>query len=208
LPIAYMQPPIFSRTYPHSLNYGSIGFAIGHELVHGFGDMGRRFNLNGILVNWWTPTSERRFIERANCFVRQYSAYTVNGMNVSRMYGNDLFLFAQVNGWTTLGENIADNGGLNQAFRAYERYVVNNGLEPPFAGLEQYSHEQLFFLSYAQSQCRQMSADESRLQILTDEHTPPRPRINGALSNSIEFARAFKCAAGTPMNPAKKCHVW
>ncbi|XP_061861588.1 neprilysin isoform X3 [Colius striatus] len=137
-PAGILQPPFFSASQPKSLNYGGIGMVIGHEITHGFDDNGRNFNENGDLVDWWTEESARNFKELAQCMVYQYGNYSwdlAGGQNLS--------------GINTLGENIADNGGVRQAYRAYENFVKKHGKEKLLPGVDM-NHKQLFFLNFAQ----------------------------------------------------------
>ena len=112
-----------------------------------------------------------------------------------------------MNGSFTQGENIADNGGLREAYRAYQNYVALHGREPKLPGLEKYSSEQLFFLSFANTWCGHKTKEGLMYQILSDPHSPSRFRTIGALSNSEEFARHFQCPIG-PMSRPKKCILW
>lgn len=114
----------------------------------------------------------------------------------------------QLNGINTLGENIADYGGIRQAFRAYKLYVAANGAEPRLPGLEQFSPEQLFFLSYAHSNCGGATTERLLNQVQVDNHSPNRYRVIGPLSNSEDFVREFRCAPGTVMNQVRKCFLW
>lgn len=118
-------------------------------------------------------------------------------------------LSMQIDGELTLGENIADNGGMREAFYAYRLYVKEVGRErSKLPGLEHYSHEQLFFISFGNLWCETYTPAASRYA-LTDSHCPGQMRLRGVLSNSEEFARTFKCARGTPMNPDQpKCRIW
>ncbi|PIK43744.1 putative endothelin-converting enzyme 1 [Apostichopus japonicus] len=134
-----------------------------------------------------------KFEEQTQCFVEQYSKYKVDNKNVE--------------GRKTLGENIADNGGLKSAFLAYEEWVHENGNEKALPGVGLTS-KQLFFLGFAQVWCSFSTPEEALLHIMTDHHSPPRFRVIGTLSNSEDFAREFQCPADAPMNPEKKCVVW
>jgi len=113
----------------------------------------------------------------------------------------------QINGSLTQGENIADSGGLREAFRAYENYVALHGREPRLPGLEQYSPEQIFFISYAHSWCGQQTIKDLKSQLKGDPHSPVRYRVIGPLSNSVEFVHHFQCPIGE-MNRAQKCVLW
>jgi len=113
----------------------------------------------------------------------------------------------QINGIISQGENIADNGGIREAFRAYENYVIHNGVEPRLPGLEKYSAEQLFFISYANIWCGKQNLESLREQITNGPHSPNRYRVIGPLSNSQDFAKHFQCPIGI-MNRPKKCILW
>lgn len=113
-----------------------------------------------------------------------------------------------MNGVTTQGENIADNGGLREAFRAYQFYVAANGAEPHLPGLEQFTSEQLFFIQFANNWCGHETAEYLENQIQTDLHSPTRFRLIGPLSNNVDFVREFNCPAGSPMNRENKCVIW
>ncbi len=113
-----------------------------------------------------------------------------------------------MNGINTEGENIADNGGLREALRAYRYYVAANGAEPPLPGFEQFSAEKIFFLSYASNWCGAETPEGAEDLILTDPHSPSRSRVNGPLSNNEDFVREFKCPVSSPMNRMNKCVLW
>ncbi|XP_061861586.1 neprilysin isoform X1 [Colius striatus] len=195
-PAGILQPPFFSASQPKSLNYGGIGMVIGHEITHGFDDNGRNFNENGDLVDWWTEESARNFKELAQCMVYQYGNYSwdlAGGQNLS--------------GINTLGENIADNGGVRQAYRAYENFVKKHGKEKLLPGVDM-NHKQLFFLNFAQIWCGTYRPEYAVNSIKTDVHSPGRFRVIGSLQNSPEFSEAFSCTEANYMDPAKKCRVW
>ncbi|XP_060648179.1 neprilysin-4 isoform X1 [Drosophila nasuta] len=197
-PAGILQPPFYHRHFPKSLNFGGIGVVIGHELTHGFDDKGRLFDSNGNIHKWWTDASIHGFDERARCIISQYGNYTVDEVGIS------------LNGESTQGENIADNGGLRQAFHAYKRWAHDNpqeALEDTLPGLNM-TGPQLFFLNFGQVWCGAMRPEAIRNKLNTAIHSPGRYRVIGTLSNSFDFAREFNCAAGTPMNPPKKCSVW
>ncbi|EDV91094.1 neprilysin-4 [Drosophila grimshawi] len=197
-PAGILQPPFYHRHFPKSLNFGGIGVVIGHELTHGFDDKGRLFDSNGNIHKWWTDASIRGFDDRARCIISQYGNYTVEEVGIS------------LNGESTQGENIADNGGLRQAFHAYMRWANENPHEARdemLPGLNM-TGPQLFFLNFGQVWCGAMRPEAIRNKLNTAIHSPGRYRVIGTLSNSYDFAREFNCAAGTPMNPHKKCSVW
>lgn len=194
-PAGVLQPPLYHKNFPRSVNYGGIGVIIGHEITHGFDDKGRQFDQYGNLKQWWKPEALARFQAKAQCMVDQYSSYVLPEVNMA------------VNGVNTQGENIADNGGVKQAFRAYKAHERRSGPEPHLPGLN-LTHDQLFFLTYAQIWCGSMRPEHAVNTVRTSSHSPGRFRVIGALSNSEDFARAYRCPRGSPMNPRRKCVVW
>ncbi|CAH1774945.1 unnamed protein product [Owenia fusiformis] len=194
-PAGILQPMFYSKNYPKSLNYGGIGVVIGHEITHGFDDKGRQYDKNGNLQQWWKNETIRAFRERAKCMIDQYNEYKLDqiGMNI--------------NGKITQGENIADNGGLKEAFLAYRMWVDRNGEEQLLPGIN-LTHNQLFFLNYAQIMCGKMRNEQALIKIRTAVHSPGQIRVLGPLSNSVEFSESFNCPLGSRMNPRKKCLVW
>ncbi|NXI48765.1 NEP protein, partial [Chloroceryle aenea] len=195
-PAGILQPPFFSASQPKSLNYGGIGMVIGHEITHGFDDNGRNFNENGDLVDWWTEQSARNFKDLSQCMVYQYGNFSW-----------DLAGGQHLSGINTLGENIADNGGIRQAYKAYENFVKKHGKEKLLPGLEM-NHKQLFFLNFAQVWCGTYRPEYAVNSIKTDVHSPGKFRVIGSLQNSPEFSEAFSCTETNYMDPAKKCRVW
>uniref|UniRef100_A0A8C7YQ73 Neprilysin n=1 Tax=Oryzias sinensis TaxID=183150 RepID=A0A8C7YQ73_9TELE len=195
-PAGILQPPFFSKGQAKSLNYGGIGMVIGHEITHGFDDNGRNYDKDGDLKDWWTPDSTHRFLEQSNCIVDQYS-------NFSWELANGLHL----NGNNTLGENIADNGGIRQAYQAYRNHVKDHGEEPPLPGID-LSHDQLFFLNFAQVWCGTHRPEQAVNSIKVDVHSPGKFRVLGSLQNFPEFAKAFSCNKSSYMIPDNVCRVW
>ncbi|XP_025145292.3 neprilysin isoform X1 [Bubalus bubalis] len=195
-PAGILQPPFFSAQQPKSLNYGGIGMVIGHEITHGFDDNGRNFNKDGDLVDWWTQQSANNFKDLSQCMVYQYGNFSW-----------DLANGQHLNGINTLGENIADNGGIGQAYRAYQNYVKKHGEEKLLPGLD-LNHRQLFFLNFAQVWCGTYRTEYALNSIKTDVHSPGNFRIIGTLQNSPQFSEAFHCHKNSYMNPEKKCRVW
>ncbi|XP_076318577.1 neprilysin-1-like [Tachypleus tridentatus] len=194
-PAGILQPLFYSHFFPKSLNYGGIGVVIGHEITHGFDDKGRQFDKDGNLKQWWDNGTIERFRERAQCIIDYYSSYVLEDIGLN------------VNGKMTQGENIADNGGLKQSYRAYKKWVQKHGKEPLLPGLH-LNHDQLFFLNYAQIWCGTMRPEDSLSKIRSSVHSPGPIRVLGPLSNSYDFARAYNCPSGSRMNPKKKCSVW
>ncbi|KAI4492198.1 hypothetical protein M0802_010004 [Mischocyttarus mexicanus] len=194
-PAGILQPLFYSQHFPKSLNYGGIGVVIGHEITHGFDDKGRQFDKDGNMMQWWNNATIKAFRERTQCIVDQYSGYKLEEV--------DLY----INGRMTQSENIADNGGLKQSFRAYKKWVSIHGQEPLLPGVN-LTHDQLFFLNYAQIWCGSMRREDALTQIRSSVHSPGPVRVLGPLSNSEDFAKAYNCRLGSPMNPIRKCSVW
>jgi predicted metalloendopeptidase len=193
-PAGVLQPPFFARAWPDAANHGGIGMAVGHELTHGFDDQGRQFDAQGNLRDWWTPAVAKEFERRAACVARQFDGYDA----VEGEPGDKL------NGELTLGENLADLGGTKLSFAAYQ---AGRGGKPA-PQVEGFDADQAFFVSFAQAWCTKVRPQLARVLAKTDPHSPPRWRVNGPLSNRPEFAKAFQCAAGSPMVRAERCEVW
>jgi len=191
-PAGILQPPMYAAAAPAGVNYGAIGFVVGHELTHGFDDQGRKYDALGNLSDWWSPGVGQAFEERAACVARQYSGYTA----VDEV---------KLDGRLTLGENLSDLGGLSLAYSAWQASRAGRAPEESAAG---FTPEQQFFLSAAQIWCEVSSPENQRLRALTDPHSPGRWRVNGPLSNLPPFAEAFGCRAGEPMVRAERCAVW
>ncbi|KAL7990928.1 hypothetical protein Chor_014358 [Crotalus horridus] len=158
--------------------------------------IGRNFNAEGDLIDWWSQESANNFKSQSRCMIYQYGNFTwdlAGGQNLS--------------GINTLGENIADNGGIRQAYRAYESYVQKNGEEKLLPGLD-LNHKQLFFLNFAQVWCGTYRPEYAVNSIKTDVHSPGKFRVLGSLQNNLEFSEAFKCTDKDYMDPVKKCRVW
>uniref|UniRef100_A0A3B3SR68 Phosphate regulating endopeptidase homolog, X-linked n=1 Tax=Paramormyrops kingsleyae TaxID=1676925 RepID=A0A3B3SR68_9TELE len=199
-PAGELQKPFFwGLSYPRSLSYGAIGVIVGHELTHGFDNNGRKYDKNGNLDQWWSNTSISRFNEKTQCMIDQYNGY----------YWKEAGL--NVRGKRTLAENIADNGGIRQAFRAYRRWVDTHrsGREEPLLPGVGLTNNQLFFLSYAHVRCNSYRPEAARDQIQSGAHSPPKYRVVGSMSNYEEFRQAFSCPDMSAMNRgAESCRVW
>ncbi|XP_005932227.1 phosphate-regulating neutral endopeptidase PHEX [Haplochromis burtoni] len=199
-PAGELQKPFFwGKEYPRSLSYGAIGVIVGHELTHGFDNNGRKYDKNGNLEQWWSNSSIEAFNEKTQCMINQYNGYHWKeaGLNVR--------------GKRTLAENIADNGGIREAFRAYRRWVDERrgGVEEPLLPGVALNNNQLFFLSYAHVRCNTYRPEAAREQIQSGAHSPPKYRVIGAMSNYEEFRKAFKCSESSIMNRgAQSCRVW
>ncbi|KAL8588014.1 hypothetical protein ACOMHN_026131 [Nucella lapillus] len=250
IPAGILQPLFYSANFPKSLNYGGIGVVIGHEITHGFDDKGRLYDIQGNLVQWWDNVTIAAFRQRAQCMIDQYSGFKLEQIG------------HYIDGKLTQGENIADNGGLKQAYRAYRKWVEKHGEERllpgiglthdqlfflnyaqlcrgktphlpfisyaevkhphltfisyaevkhphlPFISYVQVKHPNLPFISYVQIWCGNVRDEEALHTIRTSVHSPGPIRVLGPLSNSVDFARAYKCPLGSRMNPTHKCSVW
>ncbi|RHY41964.1 hypothetical protein DYB30_014306 [Aphanomyces astaci] len=196
-PAAILQPPLFDPNADPSVNYGAIGAAISHEITHGFDNRGHNFDGDGKINSWWKAAARTTFREKAKCFIEQYGSMDVK----SELTGD---LLGKLDGALTLGEAIADNGGLNVAYRAYRDYVHAD------ADATKYTMEagdKMFWIGHAQSLCIKNSDDNLRVH-LTGVHPPGRHRLIGAVQNSVDFAKVFNCPVASPMNPTKKCVLW
>jgi putative endopeptidase len=190
-PAGVLQPPFFDLKADDAVNYGAIGSAIGHELTHGFDDSGRQFGATGDFEDWWTEKDGQAFEERAACFEKQYAGYTAV---------DDV----KLNGKLTLGENVADNGGLRIALMA-----LKDALEGQEVGtVDGFTPEQRFFLANAQVWCGNVTDERARFLATVDPHSPGRWRVNGVVVNMPEFAEAFSCSADAPMVGKDPCRVW
>jgi len=202
-PAGILQPPFFQGGWPRYLNYGAMGMVIGHEITHGFDDQGSQYDGTGNLNNWWSEETLQGFASRAQCFIDQYGNFTVPEL-VDIVGEAD----AHLNGVNTQGENIADNGGIHESFRAYLKSLESQGDEPALPGLEQFTSQQMFFISNAQVWCEKATPESLLNQVLGDPHSPGKFRVLGPLSNSEDFQREFNCPVDSPMNPADKCKLW
>ncbi|XP_029037106.2 endothelin-converting enzyme homolog [Osmia bicornis bicornis] len=194
IPAGILQFPFYELGL-ESLNYGAIGTVLGHELTHGFDNSGRHYDSDGNVRQWWTNETILRYNEKTDCFVNHYNNYY------------EVEVDDYIDGERTLGENIADNGGLREAVIAYERWKARHGQEPLLPGFTHLTQEQLVFLGFAHVWCESYTP-KSLKWILLDSHCPGHVRLQGVLKNSKEFSEAWKCPVGSKMNPLNKCHVW
>ncbi len=190
-PAGILQPPFFDNRMDAAVNYGAIGSVMGHELTHGFDDQGRQFDGAGNLHNWWTPEDAAEFEKRAECFIKEYSAFTPV---------DDVHL----NGKLTLGENTADNGGVHLSFMALMKSLDGK----PQPKIDGFTPQQRFFLGYSQVWCQNVRPEAARMRAQIDPHSDGRDRVNGVLGNMPEFRAAFACHDGQPMVHAPSCRVW
>jgi putative endopeptidase len=169
-----------------------MGMVVGHELTHGFDDKGAKYDDKGNLANWWSDQDKARFKTKTDCLSDQYGQY-------------EPLPGVKLNGQLTLGENIADGGGIKLAFHAY-RAMRKDATEVTRAG--GFSEDQQFFLGVGQAWCQKASDEILRMRAQVDPHSPARFRVNGPLSNSPEFSAAFSCGEGKAMRRANACRVW
>jgi endothelin-converting enzyme/putative endopeptidase len=191
-PAGVLQPPLFDAKLDDAPNYGNTGGTIGHELTHGFDDEGRQFDATGNLRNWWTKKDAAEFEKRTKCLTDQYGQYVVV---------DDI----HINSKLTLGEDLADFGGLVLAIIAWKAEMAAH---PAPAEIDGFSPDQRFFIGMAQWACANDRPEEMRLHAMTDPHSPNKYRVNGLVANFAEFEKAFACKPGQPMAPVKRCRVW
>ncbi|MDQ6620420.1 MAG: M13 family metallopeptidase [Pseudomonadota bacterium] len=192
-PAAYLQPPYFNPEADDAANYGGVGSTIGHEISHGFDDTGSQFDGDGNLRNWWTKADHQRFDEKTKVLVTQYNAF-------SPLAGYT------VNGALTLGENIADNSGLEIAYKAY-RLSLNGQQAPVIDGM---TGDQRFMLSYAQGWREKIRPEQALVYLKSDTHAPDKFRCNGSLANLDAFYDAFEVRPGDRMYlaPEERVRIW
>ncbi|GMT09349.1 hypothetical protein PFISCL1PPCAC_646 [Pristionchus fissidentatus] len=196
-PGGILHAPFYDFNYPASMNYGGLGIIAGHELTHGFDDEGVQWEGTGILNSWMDDNSTASFTKMAQCVVDEYSKFCPVGTPC-------------VDGDQTQGENIADNGGIQAAYKAFKAYEALHGPDPLLPGdASIFDADQLFFLGFAQVWC-QYPPPQSLLerQILLDAHSPSLYRVLGTVQNIPAFKKAFNCPAGSTYAPVEHCNVW
>jgi len=194
-PAGILQPPFFDASMDDAVNYGAIGVVIGHEITHGYDDEGRKYDAEGNLNEWWTAEDSKEFDARAQKVVDEYNAF-------------EALPGVHVNGKLTLGENLADLGGVSVAYDALERVLAKDpSKRKPIDG---FTPEQRFFISFAQVWRTNIRDEEARRRLTTDTHSPGRFRAVGPLENYQEFFDAFNIKPGDPMwrSPDLRAHVW
>ncbi|MGU5952311.1 M13 family metallopeptidase [Klebsiella pneumoniae] len=189
-PAAILQPPYYDADADDALNYGGIGAVIGHELTHAFDDQGSRFGPNGNIKNWWLEKDKLEFDMLTSKVEKEFLNYTINGK--------------KINSRLTLGENIADLGGLAIAYDAMKKATPDNRV----LKIPEYNRDQLFFLNWATLWRSKMTLEKENYLIINDPHSPPSIRAVAAPSNLASFSTAFQCKNGTPMNPSNKLSIW
>ena len=194
-PAGILQPPFFDLTLDDAVNYGAIGVVIGHEMTHGYDDEGRKFDGHGNLKSWWTEADAKAFDARAQLVVDEYNGFeALPGLHV--------------NGKLTLGENLADLGGVHIAYEAMERALAKDPAKRK--NIDGFTPEQRFFISFAQIWRTNVRDAEAQRLITVDPHSPGRFRAYGPLLNVQEFYDAFNIPAGSPMwlAPEKRAIIW
>jgi putative endopeptidase len=191
-PAGVLQPPLFDARLDDAPNYGNTGGTIGHELTHAFDDEGRQFDAKGNLNNWWTKKDADEFEKRTTCLTDQYGKYVV----VDDVH---------INSKLTLGEDLADFGGLVLAIAAWKAEAAAHPAPQSIDGL---APDQRFFIGMAQWACSNERPENLRVNATTDPHSPNKYRVNGLVANFKEFETAFACKPGQPMAPVRRCKVW
>jgi len=196
-PAGILQPPFFDPAKDDAVNFGAIGMVIGHEIIHGFDDQGRKFDAKGNLRDWWTDDDAKKYDERGKCISDEYTQEVPDaGAGVKQ------------NGLLTQGEDTADNGGIRLALAALEADLKQQGKSLDDKGDDGWTYRQRFFLSNAYSWCANVRPQIARLIVTSDPHSLPLYRIDNVLSNMPEFEQAFSCKAGQRMVRANACRVW
>uniref|UniRef100_A0A1A9X1W6 Peptidase M13 C-terminal domain-containing protein n=1 Tax=Glossina brevipalpis TaxID=37001 RepID=A0A1A9X1W6_9MUSC len=214
VPLGILQGQFFNPYLPKYLNYGTLGYALAHEIVHGFDNVGSKYDSNGNESDGWHSESNQDFVRMTQCLIRQYGNF------------QDETTLLHLDGERTLTENIADNGGLRQTYNAYKRWASRHFPEIKLPSLN-FTPEQLFWISGAQLWCKVLNngmdyrycdsliliLNTFRLETLYKQwqektHSPYVCRVLGPLRNMPEFSQDFNCPEGSPMNPPIKCYVW
>ncbi|XP_061400135.1 neprilysin-4-like [Musca vetustissima] len=199
VPVSMLQPyQVWSTQFPNAFNYAVLGALLSHELIHGFDDAGRGYDLHGKPLQWWDLLSSIYFQERSECFNEQYHGYVFHNRHLPYM---------------SQDENIADNGGVRLAYNAYLNWYRDalqkypHQISETMPGLN-FSDKKLFFISYGQLWCGDINPLIRQYQESTDAHVPDKFRVIGPLSNFEEFSKEFQCPPGSGMNPIKKCEIY
>ena len=196
-PAGILQPPFFDPQQGDPVNYGAVGAVIGHEIIHGFDDQGRKFDAKGNLRDWWTESDSKAYDERGKCISDQYTQEVPEaGPGVKQ------------DGRMTQGEDTADNGGLHLALLALQSALAREGKGLSDKGPDGFTNLQRFFLSYAFVWCEQYRPELIRTLVLTNPHSYPKYRVNNVVSNMPEFKQAFSCHEGQKMVHQNFCRIW
>jgi putative endopeptidase len=196
-PAGILQPPFFDPQQDDAVNYGAVGAIIGHEIIHGFDDQGRKFDAHGNLRDWWTESDAKAYDVRGKCISNQYTQEIPEaGPGVKQ------------DGLLTQGEDTADNGGLHLALLALQTALARDGKSLNDKGPGGFTTLQRFFLSYAFTWCDQYRPELIRTLVLTNPHSYPKYRVNNVVSNMPEFKQAFGCHEGQKMVHKDFCRIW
>ena len=190
-PAGILQPPFFDPKAPAAINYGAVGWVMGHEMTHGFDDQGSQFDGHGNLKNWWAPQDAKRFHAATACISDQFSGYTVDGG-------------LHVQGKLVTGEETADLGGMMLAWRAFHASSAYKDAKT----IDGFTPDQQFFLGAAHVWASSMRPAEARRLVTIDPHAPAVYRVNGTLVNLPQFQQAFHLPAGSPMVNPHRCVIW
>ncbi len=196
-PAGILQPPFFDPQQDDTVNYGAIGAVIGHEIIHGFDDEGRKFDAKGNLRDWWTESDSKAYEERGKCISNQYTQEIPEAGPGVRQDGR-----------LTQGEDTADNGGLRLALLALQSALARGGKSLNDKGPDGFTNLQRFFLAYAFGWCDQYRPELIRTRVLTNPHSYPKYRVNNVVSNMPEFKQAFGCHEGQKMVHQDFCRIW
>lgn len=191
IPAGILQPPFFDPNAPAAVNYGAIGFIMGHEMTHGFDDQGAQFDGYGNLKNWWSPTDLSKFKQATQCIVNQFSQYTID---------QDM----HVQGKLVVGEATADLGGITLAYKAFHHSKAYKKAKT----IDGFTPDQQFFLGVAHVWAMNIRPEQLRNQVTTDPHPPARYRVNGSLVNMPEFQKAFNLTNKDAMVGKTRCVIW
>lgn len=229
LSASLFQMPIFSPNLPIEILYGGVGAAIGHEITHGFDNNGRKMDFVGNKKDWWSKNSAQKFDSKAKCYSEQYSKFQIGTgyydsdtpiEENSEFELSDQRYLVNLDGNRTLGEDLADNGGIKLAYNAFlkekNRGKISKSVEMAsefyLPGFKNITSNQLFFISFAHMWCGNENIYNYDLEdlekIKMDVHPPSEDRIIGALQNFLPFREAFECSIGDPMAPEKVCKLW
>lgn len=190
-PAGILQPPFFDPKAPMAVNYGAIGFVMGHETTHGFDDQGSQFDGYGNLKNWWTKADKRKFEKNVKCIAKQFSSYTVDGD-------------VHVQGKLVTGEAIADLGGLKLAWRAFHASPYYKDAKT----IDGFTPDQQFFLGAAHVWAENIRPEEARRLVTIDPHPPAKYRVNGTMANLPQFQQAYHVPQNSPMVNKHICVIW
>jgi putative endopeptidase len=194
-PAGILQPPFFDAGASDAVNFGAIGAVIGHEIIHGYDDQGRKFDAEGNLKDWWTATDAANYEQRDQCITDEYTQ-DVPEAGVKQ------------NGKLSAGEDTADNGGVHIALAGLHNTLKSQARDLDMKAENGATELQNFFLSYANVWCGDLRPETARTAVMTQGHSLDRYRVNNVLGNMQEFAHAFGCRAGQPMVHANACRVW